>query len=138
MYMSEIHTASLTVLTGVTIYILGQLALRFFIEPYKNIRQTIEEAIYVAFAYDTVFVSILDIEDPKDYERLLDAKRAFREKGSRLIASINLFPLYSYFELFFNVPKKDDLLIGGQLLLAIGDFLGSVHNGDDFNEAISI
>lgn len=129
--MSELLTASITVLSGVIIYVSGQLIIKFFVEPYKNIAQAIEELIYVAFAYDTVIVSILDIENPKDYERLLEAKREYREKGSRLIASVNSFPAYDFLQLFLNIPAKNNLLVAGQSLLAIGDLIGNAHGGDE-------
>lgn len=130
-YMSEINTASITVLTGVFIYVGGQLIIRFIVEPYKNIALAIEETIYVAFAYDTVIPSVLDIEHQKDYERILEAKKEFREKGSRLIATVNSFPAYNFLAQIFDIPTKKDLLVAGQSLLAMGDLIGSAHDGDD-------
>jgi hypothetical protein len=126
--MSELLVA---VLSGVSIYVLGQLVVRLFIEPYKNIFQAVEEAIFVAFTYDTVIASTWDIVNPQDHERLLEAKKEFREKGSRLVASISSFKAYSYLELFFNIPSKDDLMIAGQSLLEMGNLIGNAHGGNE-------
>lgn len=129
--MSEISTMFLTVFSGVTIYVLGQMFVKLLIEPYKNIFQAIEEAIFVAFAYDKVIVSILDIEKSEELEMMLEAKKEFQEKGSRLVASISSFYAYRYIENFFNIPTKDDLLIAGLSLLEMGNLLGNAHGKDE-------
>ena len=87
------------------------------------------EVISGLFVYASLTRSILDMENQRDMERTLEAKRVFRDKGARLIAVANAVP-------FLSSRNKSELILSGQLLINVADLLGNAHT-DDEKELIS-
>jgi len=136
--MSELDkilwTALATILSGSFIFVISQFASRFILEPVIEVKRVVGEIIFVLLQYDTVNYSILDIENEDDFNRLKDAKRDIREKGSRIVSASFSVPYYDFFRLLFRLPSRIVLISVGQTLLQIADRLGESHSPTEMDE----
>jgi hypothetical protein len=87
-----ILTSALTLLGGVLVFVLGQIAIKFFLEPiheFKKFLGEIEDAL--------IFYANLPAYDQANEgtrKAILEAKDLFRQQAGRLMAKKKLIPWY--------------------------------------------
>lgn len=83
-------TAAVTVCGGIIVYILGQLASKFFIEPLHDLRKAVGQARFnLAFYGPTIHTPI-----GRSKERSDEARAALSRNSCEIIANLHAIPLY--------------------------------------------
>jgi len=148
---SEMLTASITIISGVVIFLMGQIISRFIIEPlseqakligeigasliyYKNASGGLEphyikkiEGIQNASDLSEIAKEIYTgrYEDMlnRDWERIDEAKTTFRNQASRLMSNTYAIPAYSFFSdmLSSRLPNKEAVTEASQLLIGLSN-----------------
>jgi hypothetical protein len=95
----------LTILSGVIVFILGQLALKLLIEPIQEFRKTVADIAYALIEYANVYANpgVVGNENEKQ------ASEELRKLSSRLNAQIYLIPFYRLIAKIFGLPPRDKL-----------------------------
>jgi hypothetical protein len=129
--MPELGTAIITVVSGVIVYILGQILQRFILEPLAEQRKVIAEVAFAMTFY--VGVGHINEADPEErLEKLLDSKAILRTLAGRLRATVWTIPFYNQLAFFRIVRRRKAIfdastaLIGfsNALVRAGGDYMG--------------
>ncbi len=124
--MSEIEkvllTAALTVLTGVTVFVVGQAFTRFVIEPLHEQRKVIG-AIADALIYHAHYFADSGPPAVQDLERLNAAADQFQRLASDLTAKSIAIPGYRVLALVRAVPRYDKVLEARRSLWGLGNWL---------------
>jgi hypothetical protein len=130
--MSSLVTAALTALFGILVFVVGQFAQRFFLEPIQEQRRVIGEIAYALVFYANVSdVSenrrlgrpLLELEDPTVVAKSL------RRLASQLRSSLYTVPFYELFSRLKAVPNKEAVLKASQGLVG---WSNSIHSGDPY------
>ncbi|OUL18760.1 hypothetical protein BV372_33980 [Nostoc sp. T09] len=95
-----------TIISGATVFILGQLALKLLIEPIQEFRKTIADIAYALIEYANIYANpgVAGNEVEKQ------ASKELRKLSSRLNAQIYLIPLYALTSQVFRLPSTDKLV----------------------------
>lgn len=92
-------TSAFTIVGGVLVFVIGQLLVKFLIEPLHEFRKVLG---FVRFAFD-FFAPELHTPVPGDKERCDKASDAFRKASADLASSLNSVPWYDLMSRWF--PK---------------------------------
>ena len=95
-------TAAITVVLGFVIFVLGQIAQRFFLEPIQEQKRVIGEITHAVVQY-------ANVSDKSPPEIRLEAHQELRDLAARLNATLRTIPLYRYFEARGWVEKKENV-----------------------------
>ena len=148
--MSEIYqivlTSSLTVLGGILIFVIGQLAVKFLIEPFQNYRKLVGEIADSLIYYGNIgsgleeyYLSQLEqvqkMESPRkelvetrlkeiianDWNRADEAKRILRQQASQLMSATNMIPMYRFWAFLRIVPKREEVIKASASLIGFSN-----------------
>lgn len=99
-------TVFLTVFTGVVTYVLGQILLKWFIDPVHEMKRTIAEISYTLINYQNI------ISNPGVAEKTIldNASLHLRELSSQLHAHLYIVPSYNKINTVSGLPSKDAVL----------------------------
>ena len=104
-----------TIITGLLVFILGQIFLKWIIEPIQELRKVISEVVfYVANLYAT-------IQNAKTVDKFsaIDAGKHLERLGASLLASQQLIPFYKRIRKIFRLPTSQDILSASKKLSLI-------------------
>jgi hypothetical protein len=110
-YPSALFQALLTVIVGVVVYALGEVAVKFFIEPVNRLSETVGEVLDTLVFYSNVYTNPVT----KDQNQTLtqaeiddrsEAKKALRQKSTLLASRANTVRLYGVAAFFRAIPTK--------------------------------
>jgi hypothetical protein len=107
---SPLGEAALTVLIGVTVYVFGQIIVKFFIEPLDELSRMKGRVLDSLVYYSNVYTNPAQASDPKELTDL--RKKGYddlRQKASLLMPKIALVRMYRVASFFRIVPKKANL-----------------------------
>ena len=100
-------TVFLTVLSGVMVYVLGQLALKLVIEPGYEFKRTVADIAQALIMIDRVFVDVTFVgADKKNMEEI---SVHLRELSARLYAHVYL--TNSITSRIFRVPSRERIFV---------------------------
>ncbi len=116
------------VISGVSIFVIGQILIRFFLDPIQEQRKIIGEIIYSQIFYDNALPSLLDAEEKEQIETINEARKRSRELSGKLLAVTNSIPCYWILAFMRFVPERNKAFKAAELLLDVSDELGSSHN----------
>lgn len=111
--MSEVFY---TVLSGVIVFVLGQIFIKFFIEPIHELKRLMGEIADALIFYANVPAGgRLDVvEKPSEI---------FRQLSSQLMAKKHMIPFYTLWAIIGAVPNKDHILKAHSALIGISNGL---------------
>ena len=101
--VTEVLTAAITVVLGLVVLVLGQIAQRFFIEPIQEQKRVIGEIAYAVFYYANV-----GSMSPPDVRE--EAQRTLRKLSGQLQATLWAVPYYGLFESRGWVEKRENVI----------------------------
>ena len=105
--MSQVlQTSVITIIGGVTIFVLGQIFLKFFIEPIHQLLAHIGKITHLLIYHSDVFLSRGEL-NTRDQTR--NASQDFRKAGSELLAKSHVIHWYELWSILKILPKKDDI-----------------------------
>lgn len=116
-------TVFLTVISGTTIFIIGQFLQKFYFEPIKNWKEILSEIDSNLFIFQNILVTKISDEaqsyennygifyspntDSKNYDLQRECRREMRKLGGILKAKHNQLPLI--YEKYFLKTKKNEI-----------------------------
>lgn len=101
--MPEAITALITVITGVLVFVLGQMVINFIFNPVKNLKETIGEIQHASIYYANVFSSMMN-KEAKD-----EASTLFRKLAAQLVSTARVIPFYDQLRYIFGLPSMSDI-----------------------------
>ena len=116
-------TSAFTIIGGITIYVAGQIITRFFIDPYHEYQKTVGEIADALVYYADVYSN----PGSGDKQRMDDAARIFREKGSLLRVRAYAIPQYAWFVKRGWLPQWDIIMKASAVLIGLSN---NIHRGD--------
>jgi hypothetical protein len=126
--MSDELKIALTIITGVAVFVLGQIILKWFIEPIQEQRRTIGRVANHLNFYANVDA---EISSPEEME---EAHRSIRGLSSSLHESLTLIPCYRLLSALWIVPKRKYVLDAASNLIGMSNTLRSGDIADRRNE----
>lgn len=101
--MSELLTASITIVAGIVIYVSGQIFVVLFLERIRMQARTIEEIAVAIVVYGREYSSPVDAEQlvqltAEHRQRLESASDEIRRLSARLRATASTLRYYGFFE----------------------------------------
>lgn len=88
--MEAFYTSSLTIITGVLVYVLGQIIIKFFVEPIYEQRKAIGDVLDMLIFYGIIYVNASNFDKQQHDE----VAKAMREKSSLLRVRTYAIPHY--------------------------------------------
>lgn len=156
--MSEALKIALTALGGVVVFVIGQMVVKFFIEPIHEQKKLIGEIAGSIIFYSNVGTgveqyyydqirAINQSDDPmKDiaidrYKDILnghwsksdEASRTLRRQATELLGKTHGIPLYNVWSFFRRVPKLNDVIAASSQLIGMSN---STHREASFDSRI--
>jgi hypothetical protein len=151
-------TSGLTILGGVIVFVAGQIAVKFLIEPIQNYRELVGKIASALIYYanvgpglqDAYLASLDGLGEPErpseqlrkqrlqevilnDWSKIDEAKVAFRKYASELMETTNKIPLFSLLAILRIVPKRQSILKASTHLIGLSNDSRSV--GDKNRES---
>jgi hypothetical protein len=108
--LTQVLTAALTVVLGFVVFVLGQIAQRFFIEPIQEQRRVIGEIAHATVYYGNVG----KLSEP---ERRLEASGTLHELASKLRSTLWTVPLYKPCQFLGLVKREQRVLTASSHLI---------------------
>lgn len=121
----EVVTATVTVITGVIVFVLGQAILKFMYEPYLEQQKVMLEVIHSIYAYSDAHAARPDASDvgEKMQERILEASNKFKSLSAQLMAANAYVKWYGFWRYIVFAPSYDDMLVVSSKLITLSNML---------------
>jgi hypothetical protein len=136
--MSEIFriflTAGLTVLGGTFVFIAGQIAVKFFIEPIHEQRRLVGEISHSLIYYANVDMTETEVLTPE----MQEASNTYRRQAGELMARTHGIPAYGFLRKCGIVPRLEDVIEAHEGLLGVSNSVlsGNVSNFYKFRDEV--
>jgi hypothetical protein len=123
--MAEFYksTVFLTIFTGTTIFVLGQIILKLFIEPIIQLRRTIGEVAYSLGYYANVITNPQKEEGQLD-KRYMDCRGKLRELSMRITADYKAILIPVLAAIVRMIPSMDSLSSASANLILLSNTVG--------------
>ncbi len=115
--MSTGITIFTTIISGVTVFVLGQIFLKMVIEPIQNLKATISKVAHCLNNDYVVFMNA-DVISKKETQ---ETYKKLRNLGAQLYADLHLVPLYRFFRYIFGLPSFNNLVEASDKLFGISN-----------------
>lgn len=113
-----------TIFAGVSVFILGQIFLKWMIEPIQELRIVITEILfYLANDY-----SIIQNAHIVEKEEALSTCKNLRRLGASLLSKQELIPLYRISSKIFRLPNRENIILASRRLSLISNSIFSKAN----------
>jgi hypothetical protein len=129
--VAEVLTASLTVILGFVVFVFGQIAQRFFIEPIQEQRRVIGEIAHVTVYYANVDANVGRFSEP---EARLEASDTLRRLAGQLRSTLWTVPRYRLFQFFRLVKERERVLTASNNLIGWSNVVISASDRASFQE----
>lgn len=106
-----------TIFAGVSVFIGGQIFLKWMIEPVQELRKIIAEILFY-LANDH---SIIHNAHIIDKEEALSSCKNLRRLGASLLATQALIPFYATAFKIFRLPKRENIVLASKRLSLISN-----------------
>lgn len=101
-----------TIFAGVSVFILGQIFLKWMIEPIQELRKVITEILF----YLTNDYSIIHNAHIVDKEEAVSSCKNLKRLGASLLSREELIPFYGKSSKIFRLPKRKDVIFASRRL----------------------
>jgi hypothetical protein len=105
------------ILTGVIIYVVGQIITKIVVDPVQELKRVIADVAFKLIHYSHVFKLSSAEETPRetanktiDREELEKAADEYRKLASMLNAAYRLVPFYPFARVVFLLPRETDIV----------------------------
>ena len=122
-------TASLTVLVGVIVLVVGQIIIRFFIQPIEELKKTIAEVADVLIYYSHWYTGGTWL--PEHNQTVETAKSELRQKASQLRSRANMLPWYAAFSSLSVVPTQKNISQASNVMIGIVNSTDGEHGREN-------
>ncbi len=107
-----------TVISGVLVFVLGQILVRFVIEPVKELKEVLGEIQFVLIYHEQAIYTPSGNRAEEDA-----AQKVIRDLASKLRAKAEVIPRYSFFSRIFNgfLPPKKNIMDASRQLIGLSN-----------------
>jgi hypothetical protein len=123
-----------TVLSGVSIFIIGQIIQKFIIEPIHKQKEIIGDIANALIYYANLYSNSTLENESKDSEiskKREEASEKFRKLGCQLISKTHLIPYYETLSILKIVVKKQNIVEARGNLIGLSNSMYPRINSDD-------
>ena len=118
---------SLTIISAVMIFVLGQISLKLIIEPIQELKKEISEILNAMVFYAD------RISNPNDF--IDEVSKILRKHASNLEAKSSIIPFYRIFEIFRVLPTKQNISEAKSHLVGLSNSLSNSGNNNGMNNS---
>ncbi|MDP1970626.1 MAG: hypothetical protein Q8K42_06785 [Methylobacter sp.] len=113
-----------TIIVGVFVFVLGQIVLKWIIEPTQKLREVISEVVfYLASDHSDIHCASI-----VEKEIALSAGKNLKRLGARLVSSQQLIPFYNQLRKICGLPKPENIVKASKQLSLISSSMWSDNN----------
>jgi len=105
----------LTILAGVTVFVIGQVVLKLFIEPIHEFKRSIAEIAHSLIEHANIYANPGTADNEKEISELL------RKLSSQLNAGMYLIPFYSVCSKVFGLPSEENVNKASRKLIGLSN-----------------
>ena len=116
-----IWTVFSTVLSGVTVYVLGQLVVKLVIEPVQETRNTIGQISHTLIEDGDAIHNAAFKSEVVSQERANEVSQHLRKLSAQLHSHLFLVPCYQETARIFRLPTRDGILAASEKLMWISN-----------------
>lgn len=127
--MPEVLTVALTVIVGVLVFVIGQIIVRFVVDPIHEQRLQIGLIADALIFYADVYSN--PGADMHSEERLTKARADLRSRASQLMAKSNAIPCYGLWSFIRLIPRWESVVRSRGHLIRLSNSLvrgDPIHN----------
>src|SRR6266566_2919468 len=119
-----IITSSLTIMGGVVVFVCGQIAVKFFIEPVHELRKLIGEIAYSLNFYANQIYG--------NHVKTDEAREVYRKQACQLRGYVHLIVCHEFISNgLYALPPKRDLEQASSFLIGLSNECGKTGTGID-------
>jgi len=115
-----------TIISGVSVFVLGQILLKLVVEPIQNLRKeiflTLNDLIYYA--------NIISNPNANSSEMYKEASQKLRQHASNLASKVSIIPFYILWVMLGILPPKENIFQAKLYLIGISNALYSSKYND--------
>jgi len=119
--VSEFLTAAITIFGGFVVFVLGQIVIKFFIEPIHKQSETIGDIAHYLIFYANQYSN----PGTGKHEDIEETSRVLRKQAGELIARTHVIKIYTLFEFCKLVPKRSAIWKAHSNLIGLSNIVGS-------------
>lgn len=116
-------TVFLTVLSGVSVFVLGQIFLRLVLDPIAKLKSTKADIAHTLIRY----AHALHNPDIIPKELYTETYDRLRELSGQLYGDMELIPAYWLFGWMFRLPKSSKVYESAKNLIAVANWMSGNH-----------
>lgn len=106
-----------TILAGVSVFVLGQIVLKWIIEPVQELRKLKGEILF-HLANDYATIQNANVVEK---EVALEVRKVLERLGASLLANEYLIPMYTRIQRIFNLPESESIKFAAKRLRLISN-----------------
>ncbi len=109
----------LTILSGVLVYVIGQVVLKILLEPVQEMRRSIGNISHSLLYYANIIAN----PGVTDKEKIDDASTHLRSLSSEIQSHLYLVPMYDRTARLFRLPNRDEVMDAAKMLIGLSNSL---------------
>lgn len=114
-------TVFFTILAGVSVFVIGQIIMRFAIDPVIKFKETVGEINHCIIYYSNRYGTCPHIPTQQDDIVITEAKNETRLLASRLTATYTAIPFKEFWIRCNVIPSNKDMLAARTSLVALSN-----------------
>lgn len=111
----------ITIVAGVSVFVLGQIVLKWLIEPIQEFRRLKGEVLFHLASEHEVIHNAKAIDEDAAHQ----VGAVLHDLGARLHATLSLIPMYPYSRKLFLLPKAEQIRLAAERLRLISNSMYS-------------
>jgi len=138
-FMKIVLTSALTVFGGVVIFVIGQVATKFFVDPIHEQSKTISEIIDSLIFFANLYTNPDKRNPPSVPKERDEASKTLRRHASQLSSKSNAIVWYRLWEFLRVVPKRSGVTEACKGLIGLSNnlFSGTLEDADEYRTQIT-
>ena len=116
---SELLIAAITIFGGFVIFVLGQIILKFLIEPIHKQSETIGQIAHHLIFYANLYTN----PGAGTRDEMDKASCALRTQAADLIAKTHVIKIYSFWQFLKLIPKRSDIIAAHKNLIGLSNIV---------------
>jgi hypothetical protein len=122
-------TVFFTVLAGFLTFVLGQLAIKLFVEPIHEFRRVIADIAFALNEYANIYCNPGNTGDERESERERKVSSELRALSSRLNAQMYIVPAFDITVNLFRLPSRQNVDVAATHLIGLSNSVYKTSDG---------
>lgn len=151
--MNDLQLTFWTVLSGVLVLTIGQIIIKFLIEPFQKYRETVGEIGVAIIDYGRTAITVPNpdlseaqkkanesfsrAEDELNLEYSRNARQVFRHLAGQLASSANAIPFHNFWAIVRLLPPEQDVKKATNCLIGMANSMHSSSHLTEYKGGIS-